>query len=296
MTTATAPILNGDASASVVAIPTPARRGKRAAAVPAAVAATPLTDMPADPVLALIERMARDPSVDPAKVKEFLDMRREAEREANERAFNEALAKAQGEMEPIAADARNPETNSRYASYAQLDRAIRPIYTKCGFALTFTTGRTARPEEVDVIGFLIGHGFSREYTLPMAADGKGPKGGAVMSRTHATGSAITYGKRYLLGMIFNIAVASKDDDGNAAGRAGGAITAEQAKRIAVKADMRRFCDFLGVPSIGALPAARFEHAIASLAAKGSKTLATPSIEPTNAQRALAARAGANGRG
>jgi hypothetical protein len=35
-----------------------------------------------------------------------------------------------------------------------------------------------------------------------------------MSRTHATGSAITYGKRYLKNMIFNLHFT--DDDGNAA--------------------------------------------------------------------------------
>jgi hypothetical protein len=228
-------------------------------------------------------------------------MRRDAEREANERAFNAALAAAQGEMEPIAADARNPETNSRFASYAQLDRACRPIYTKHRFALTFTTGATATREEVNVIAFLIGHGHSREYSLPMAADGKGPKGGAVMTRTHATGSAVTYGKRYLLGMIFNLAVA-KDDDGNAAGCTGGAISAEQVTRIrdlaaAVKADEVRFCGFMGVASIEAIPAHRFEHAIASLAAKGSKSLAgtapaapgNGAAAPTTAQRALAAR-------
>lgn len=286
----TAPTLNGEGTASVVAIPTERRRGKRAAA---SVALVP----PGDPVLALIERMARDPAVDPAKVKEFLTMRRDAEREANERAFNDALAAAQAEMEPIAADARNPETNSKYASYAQLDRAIRPLYTRHGFALTFTTGPTAIREEVNVIGFLIGHGFSREYSLPMAADGKGPKGGAVMSRTHATGSAVTYGKRYLLGMIFNLAVATRDDDGNAA--SSGTISAEQVKRIrdlatAVKADLRRFCNFLGVASIEAIPAARFEHAVASLAAKGSKSLAASAgngatAQLGNAERALAAR-------
>jgi hypothetical protein len=37
-----------------------------------------------------------------------------------------------------------------------------------------------------------------------------------MSRTHATGSAITYGKRYLKNMIFDLRFKESDDDGNAA--------------------------------------------------------------------------------
>ena len=52
----------------------------------------------------------------------------------------------------------------------------------------------------------------------MPADGKGAQGRDVMTRTHATGSAVSYGRRYLLLMIFNIAVGGEDDDGNAAGR------------------------------------------------------------------------------
>ena len=52
----------------------------------------------------------------------------------------------------------------------------------------------------------------------MPADGKGAQGRDVMTRTHATGSAVSYGRRYLLLMIFNIAVGGEDDDGNAAGK------------------------------------------------------------------------------
>jgi hypothetical protein len=40
----------------------------------------------------------------------------------------------------------------------------------------------------------------------------------VMTRTHATGSAYSYGKRYLLSGIFNLAV-DDDDDGNGGRRA-----------------------------------------------------------------------------
>ena len=50
----------------------------------------------------------------------------------------------------------------------------------------------------------------------MPADGKGAKGGDVMTKTHAAGAAVTYGRRYLLGMIFNITTITKDDDGNSA--------------------------------------------------------------------------------
>jgi hypothetical protein len=59
-------------------------------------------------------------------------------------------------------------------------------------------------------------GFTRKYLIDMPADGKGAKGNDVMTKTHATGSATQYGMRYLLKMIFNVAI-GEDDDGNAAG-------------------------------------------------------------------------------
>ena len=49
-----------------------------------------------------------------------------------------------------------------------------------------------------------------------AKNGKGAKGGDVMTRTHATGAALSYGMRYLLRMIFNVAVGEGDTDGNGA--------------------------------------------------------------------------------
>ena len=124
-------------------------------------------------------------------------------------------------MQPIVADAVNAHANGhRYATYAQLDRAIRPIYSKHGLAVTFTTGERSTDASIEVVAYLMGHGHSRRYTLLVPADGKGARGGDVMSRTHATASAISYGMRYLVVMIFNLSI-DRDDDGNAAGSAGG---------------------------------------------------------------------------
>lgn len=59
-------------------------------------------------------------------------------------------------------------------------------------------------------------GHTRTYQCDMPADGKGAKGNDVMTKTHAAGSAASYGMRYLLKMIFNIAIGEDEDDGNAA--------------------------------------------------------------------------------
>lgn len=143
----------------------------------------------------------------------------EAERTDMRRtAFNSAMTDAQSEMGRIGADASNTQTRSRYATYAKLDRVLRPIYTRHGFALSFTTEPMQEKEVVRCV-CIVSHkdGYERRYQLDMPADGKGAKGGDVMTKTHAAGSATQYGMRYLLKMIFNVAIGDEDDDGNSAG-------------------------------------------------------------------------------
>lgn len=163
-------------------------------------------------------RLASDPTVSVEKIERLMALWERAEAKKAESLFYEALSAAQAEMRPIAADAQNPSTRSRYASYAALDRMLRPIYTQHGFGLSFNTEETQTADQVRVT-CLVTHraGHAREYRIDMPADGKGAKGGDVMTKTHATGSAVTYGMRYLLKMIWNIAVGESDDDGNRAG-------------------------------------------------------------------------------
>lgn len=168
-------------------------------------------------VLHMIERAARDPSVDITKLEKLLDWRKTTLAEEAEREFNSAMATIQGKMRAVAADANNPQTKSKYASYFALDKAIRQIYSSEGIGLSFNTEDSPKEDHVRVVCFVTRGSHTRKYHIDMPADGKGAKGGDVMTKTHAVGSAMTYGQRYLLKMIFNIAIGD-DDDGNAAGR------------------------------------------------------------------------------
>jgi hypothetical protein len=170
-----------------------------------------------DPFFALVERAATDPAFDPDKIDKLLIMWERTKSQAAEAEFNTAMAVAQSEMDPVRKDSDNPQTRSRYASYAAMDRAVRPTYTAHGFCLSFNTEDIPTADEVRVVCYVSRAGFTRRYQVEMPTDGKGLKGGDVMTRTHAMGSGITYGRRYLLAMIFNLATTDKDDDGNAAG-------------------------------------------------------------------------------
>jgi hypothetical protein len=129
-------------------------------------------------------------------------------------AFNEAMNRVQKEIKRIAPDLDNPQTHSRYASYAAIDRKIRPVYSEAGFSLSFDTADCPHPEMVRAVCYVSLRGHTRRYQVDMPADGKGAKGGDVMTKTHATGAAMSYGMRYLVKYIFNIAIGEEDNDGN----------------------------------------------------------------------------------
>lgn len=134
-----------------------------------------------------------------------------------EERFNAALQRIQRDMQSIPKSGWNPDTQSKFPTAEDIDKGLRQFIDREGMTLNFEPGDSASPDEVMIVGVLALGAYSRRYPLPMPADGKGPKGGGVMSRTHATGSAITYGKRYLKNLIFDLRFKEKDDDGNAAG-------------------------------------------------------------------------------
>src|SRR6185503_9298783 len=93
-----------------------------------------------DSLALVVRRLAENPSVDVMKLEKIIELQERILKHGAEAAFNLAMSAAQTDMRPVAADASNPQTRSRYASYAGLDRAMRPIYTKYGFGLSFDTG------------------------------------------------------------------------------------------------------------------------------------------------------------
>lgn len=185
-------------------------------------------------LLDVILRAGSDPAFDVEKFERLVQIQRSeqdrqdarADREAEfeaEAAFNTAMSEVQKNMGRVAADADNTSTRSRYASYGALDRVVRPLYTEAGFRISFNEDVTAAGADMVRVLAYVTHtapgakrSHSQTFQTDIPSDGKGARGGDVMSKTHAHVSATSYGKRVLLGMIFNIATGS-DDDGNRAG-------------------------------------------------------------------------------
>jgi hypothetical protein len=229
-------------------------------------------------ILAMIARAARDQNADIDKMERLMAMYERKQAMDAEQEFNAAMCAAQGEMGRISADCENPQTRSKYASYAALDRALRPIYTRHGFALSGDTAESANEGSVIVL-FYVTHkaGYKRTYRLPMPSDGKGAKGNDVMTKTHATGSAVSYGMRYLLKLIFNVAIGEDDDDGNAANGPGLALLdgaqVEEVLSLLAKtgSDTAKFLSWVKANSVSEIPAAKYQTVVQTLRGKLPKS-------------------------
>lgn len=216
-----------------------------------------------DGILTVIARAAADPKTDVDKLERLLAMQeRVLEREAKQ-SFDNAMRTAQEQIRPIVKNRKNPETHSRYADLEQISDLADPTIHAHGFSLSFGTTDCPLKDHYRVT-CEVSHtgGFTRHYQADVPIDNTGPKGGKNKTDTHGFGSALSYGRRYLKLLIFDIK--TTDDDGRAAGN-GASINKEQVAVLhglaeAVGADKMAFCKYLKVDSIPEIPGFRYVEA------------------------------------
>jgi ERF superfamily protein len=127
-------------------------------------------------------------------------------------AFDDAMSAAQGEIEPVARKAWNDQTKSRHATLDGIDEAIRPIYTKHGFSVSFTEVANDNTD-IKLACIVSRSGHSKTFYLPGAPDTLGPKGTPNKTQVQGVGSTVSYLRRYLICLAFNVATRD-DNDGN----------------------------------------------------------------------------------
>lgn len=178
-------------------------------------------------IMEVISRAATDPSTDVDKLDRLLAMyERISDREAKA-AYADALALMQPELPEIVERGgiknANKEVQSTYALWEDINREIKPILAKHGFALSFRVERI--DGLVSVTGVLEHRAGHRESTtLSLPVDSSGSK-----NAVQAVGSSTSYGQRYTAKLLLNLTSRGADDDGKAAGQPG-RKSAAQAKR------------------------------------------------------------------
>ena len=178
----------------------------------------------------MIAAIARDPSIPVDRIAALIGLQERMEARDAEKQFNAAFAAAMIEM-PKVVKRGVKDMGSKgaipYATYEDVDAAIRPIEMRHGFARSFLTRPIDKPGCVMVLRLThqAGHSITSErYCRPDPGPGR--------NDTQAEGSGESYGRRYLTLAVWNIVTVGADDDGDSADP----ITDEQALDIRTMLD------------------------------------------------------------
>lgn len=235
--------------------------------------AVAVVDSPAGMVNA-IAQLAADPNVDPARLDALFKLQVEMMAKKAEMEYDADLLQLQMELPRIKKDGAivhrdkatgGYQTIATYAKWETIDAVIRPMMKQFGFVLSFSS--KAGPNGIIVCGTLshIG-GHKQTIELPLALETGGAK-----NNVQGAGSTISYGKRYIAGMLLNLVFEGEDDDGQ--GGAGAApIEGDQLTEIYTLIDQlvakggskEAFLKYMGVDSVQDIPQRDMQKAITSL--------------------------------
>lgn len=231
------------------------------------------------PMVAMIERIVMDPSIPIERLQQVLDLKERMEDRAREdearqakKAYFAAMSKCQAELPVVTKTKSNDHTKSKYADLAAIEEQAMPIIHRYGFAVSFQPDGYNDKGELRIL-WEISHeeGHCRNGVGEIPVDGAGSQGKVNKTGTQAFGSTATYGRRYLLCMLFNISTGD-DTDGNSVSEDPERLSEEQCAELRkliddTGSDIARFCRFFKIEAIPDLPVRRLGEAKAMLASK-----------------------------
>jgi hypothetical protein len=166
-------------------------------------------------VLHMIERVARDPSVNMDKMMQLMTWRKEIIADQRRAEFDEAMAAAKAEIPTITKNrevdftSQKGRTHYRYEDLGEIAKVVSPILAKHGLSYRYRT--TSNINEPVTVTCIVSHrgGHFEENTLCGGKDDTGGK-----NLLQQVGSTLTYLQRMTLKAALGLA-ASNDDDGKA---------------------------------------------------------------------------------
>lgn len=220
--------------------------------------------------MGLIEKaIAQGASVE--QVSQLLELQERWDANQARKEFDAAIAAAKAEIPTIAKTrtvdftSSKGRTHYRHEDLAEIARVVTPILANHGLSYRFRT--SSPPNEPVTVTCIISHrsGHSEENTLSAGRDESGNK-----NSIQGVGSTITYLQRYTLKAALGLA-ASDDDDGGSTESKGPITDAQRDELEALiaetGADIQKFCAFMRVESLAAIPIEGFSKARRALVAK-----------------------------
>jgi len=242
-------------------------------------------------VLALIERVALDPSADAARLERIIAMYERLKAKGAELAFNAAKGRILKKLAGITivknrpalyeVDKGKPQKGTyevfKYAPLEEIDKHLRPLFLEEAMDLSYSS----EPREhggILIRGRLkhLPSGHFKDSFMPAPLDTSGGK-----STVQGVGSTNSYLRRYIACNIFNIVVVGDDDDG-----IGGTVDDAQTttivdliKRAKVGPKFLKYMKAQSIEEAGSL-----EAAVATIAARDyRKAISTPEGQMAKAE-------------
>lgn len=217
-----------------------------------------------DQPMSLVERAALDPSIDLDRLERLIQMEQVSKERKAKEAYMKAMAEAQAEMPRVLKNKDNTHTKSKYSDLAAVDAAMKPVITKYGFSLSFNTVATEQKGFVRVgvtVAHKDGHETYHEDDFPL--DDSGAKGNSNKTGIQAWGSTVTYARRYMKLMVFDVAT-SEDNDGNAQPQPVQMIGLEEMKTLddlleQSGVDRKEFLAYAKAEGMGDIKQQNFKH-------------------------------------
>lgn len=221
-------------------------------------------------ILEIFAQLARDPTVDVARIQQLMELQKWAEEREAEKQFIAAFQRLQPRLPRIQKDGvidMGSKGSLPFPKYETIDAAIRPLLTEEGFSTSF--GAAPAPQGITItctLSHKVGHSKTESMPLPFDT-------GPGRNSLQAVGSTISYGKRYLLCAILNIVTVNEDTDG-----ARGYIDEQGVNNIInliaacemTPVMQTKFLKWLKIDRIESLPARDYEKAYNFLSAKSKE--------------------------
>jgi hypothetical protein len=186
-------------------------------------------DAPQTPtsLISFVAQAVSNPDIGPEKLEILLRTQREIVADEAQTEFTVALNAVADEMPRVKKNgtiAMGNKGSIPFATYEDMDTALRPLMTKYGFTISFTVEHRDGGG-----GNIVGHlehtnRHFRTASMPLPLDS-----GPGRNPLQAMGSTLSYGKRYVVEMLFNIIREGVDDDGKRGGTK--FVTDEQAAEL-----------------------------------------------------------------
>src|ERR1022692_4304629 len=165
---------------------------------------------PSSPFL-LLER-AMEKGVDADQLGKLVALHQDWQDRKARMEYASAMHACQAEMPSVLRTKKGE--NSKYPPLEEVHSVVKPVYLAHGFSLSFGELPASKPDYCN-ISCDVRHtgGHTERLTLEGGLDITGPKGAPTKTPIQGKGSTMSYLRRYLTLLIFNVTVENEDRDG-----------------------------------------------------------------------------------